>query len=74
MDYRTQHPRFTLKTIQHLLPFEKIFFLLACVNDDKRLKTKTKRYVLALNLPYSNIDYKRTAVNIREQRHRLKYG
>ena len=32
--FRTQHPRFTLKTIQHLLPFEKKFFLLACIIVD----------------------------------------
>ena len=31
MHFRTQQPRFTLKTIQHLLPYEKNFFLLACV-------------------------------------------
>ena len=33
--FRTHHPRFTLKMIQHLLPFEKKIFLLACVIKKK---------------------------------------
>ena len=31
MHFQTQRPRFNPKTIQHPLPFDKKFFLLACV-------------------------------------------